>query len=53
MTNAIIASTSTLFGGEYLEYLIPELEKLFAKATTILFVPFRSEERRVGKECSS
>ena len=40
MTNAIIASTSTLFGGEYLEYLIPELEKLFAKATTILFVPF-------------
>ena len=40
MTNAIIASTSTLFGGEYLEYLIPELEKLFAKATTILFVQF-------------
>ena len=40
MTNAIIASTSTLFGGEYLEYLIPELEKLFVKTTTILFVPF-------------
>lgn len=40
MTNAIIASTSTLFGGEYLEYLIPELEKLFAKVTTILFIPF-------------
>ena len=40
MTNAIIASTSTLFGEEYLEYLMPELEKLFAKATTILFVPF-------------
>ena len=40
MTNAIIASTSTLFGGDYLEYLLPELEKLFAKATTILFIPF-------------
>ena len=40
MTNAIIASTSTIFGGEYLEYLLPELEKLFAKATTILFIPF-------------
>ena len=40
MTNAIIASTSTLFGEEYLEYLMPELEKLFAKATTILFIPF-------------
>ena len=40
MTNAIIASTSTIFGGEYLEYLLPELEKLFAKAKTILFIPF-------------
>ena len=40
MTNAIIASTSTIYGGEYLEYLLPELKKLFAKATTILFIPF-------------
>lgn len=40
MTNAIIASTSTIFGGEYLEYLLPELEILFAKANTILFIPF-------------
>ncbi len=40
MTNAIIASTSTIFGGEYLEYLLPELEKLFLKASTILFIPF-------------
>ncbi len=40
MTNAIIASTSTIFGGEYLEYLLPELEILFAKAKTILFIPF-------------
>ncbi len=40
MTNAIIASTSTIFGGDYLEYLLPELEKLFVKASTILFIPF-------------
>lgn len=40
MTNAIIASTSTIFGGQYLEYLLPELEKLFSKTATILFVPF-------------
>ena len=40
MTNAIIASTSTIFGGEYLEYLLPEVEKLFSKASTILFIPF-------------
>lgn len=40
MINAIIASTSTIFGGEYLEYLLPELEILFSKASTILFIPF-------------
>ena len=40
MTNALIASTSTIFGQEYLEYLLPELELLFANASTILFIPF-------------
>ena len=40
MTNAIIASTSTIFGGEYLEYLLPELEVLFKNCDTILFIPF-------------
>jgi dipeptidase E len=40
MTKAIIASTSTLHGGDYLDYLFPELEKLFEKAETILFIPF-------------
>ncbi len=40
MTNAIIASTSTLHGGEYLDYLFPELEKLFENTETILFIPF-------------
>jgi len=36
----IIASTSTLHGGQYLEYLMPEIEKLFAEAKTVLFVPY-------------
>jgi dipeptidase E len=40
MTNAIIASTSTVHGGEYLDYLLPELEKLFHNCSTILFIPF-------------
>ena len=40
MTNAIIASTSTLHGGAYLEYLLPELEKHFHHCKTILFIPF-------------
>ena len=40
MTNAIIASTSTIYGGEYLEYLLPELEVLFDNCHTILFIPF-------------
>ncbi len=40
MAKAIIASTSTLHGGDYLDYLFPELEKLFEKIETILFIPF-------------
>jgi dipeptidase E len=39
-TNAIIASTSTLFGGEYLDYLLPELKKHFEHCSNILFVPY-------------
>jgi dipeptidase E len=39
-TNAIIASTSTLFGGEYLDYLLPVLENHFANCKTILFIPY-------------
>lgn len=38
--NIILASTSTLYGGEYLEYLRPELEQLYQDVTDILFVPF-------------
>ena len=40
MKNLIIASTSTLHNGSYLDYLLPELKKHFAAAETILFIPF-------------
>jgi dipeptidase E len=38
--NIILASTSTLFGGEYLEYLREELIKLYEGIDEIIFVPF-------------
>lgn len=38
--NIILASTSTLFGGEYLEYLREELIKLYDGIDEIIFVPF-------------
>lgn len=40
MKNLIIASTSTIHGSGYLEYLLPTLENHFANCTTILFIPF-------------
>ncbi len=40
MKNLIIASTSTLHGGDYLEYLLPELQLHFDHCKTILFIPF-------------
>jgi dipeptidase E len=40
MKNLIIASTSTLHGGDYLEYLLPTLEHHFANCKTIIFVPY-------------
>lgn len=38
--NIILASTSTLFGGEYLEYLRQELVTLYAGIDEIVFIPF-------------
>lgn len=38
--NIIIASTSTLHGGQYLDYLLPELSIHFEHCQTILFIPF-------------
>lgn len=38
--NIIIASTSTVHGGDYLEYLLPELSVHFEHCKIILFIPF-------------
>ncbi|ASK29584.1 dipeptidase E [Chryseobacterium sp. T16E-39] len=38
--NIILASTSTIFGGEYLEYLREELIQLYKGIDEIVFVPF-------------
>lgn len=40
MKNIIIASTSTLHGSRYLEYLLPTLQSHFADCKTILFIPY-------------
>ena len=40
MKNIIIASTSTLHGGDYLDYLLPTLQVHFEHCKTILFIPF-------------
>jgi len=40
MKNIIIASTSTLHGGDYLDYLLPELELHLKNCKTILFIPY-------------
>ena len=40
MKNVIIASTSTLFNGGYLEYLKPTLTDFFKDVKELIFVPF-------------
>ena len=40
MTNILLASTSTLFGGNYLEYLTKEIQELFNGIDEIIFIPF-------------
>jgi dipeptidase E len=40
MKKMIIASTSTIHGGNYLEYLLPTLESLFHDCVEILFIPY-------------
>ena len=40
MIKLIVASTSTLHGGGFLEYLIPHLEKHFESITNLLFIPY-------------
>jgi dipeptidase E len=38
--NLILASTSTLYGGNYLEYLSEEIKILFQNIDEVLFIPF-------------
>jgi dipeptidase E len=40
MKNILIASTSTLHNGSYLDYLLPELQTFFANCNEILFIPY-------------
>lgn len=40
MKKMIIASTSTLYDGSYLEYLLPTLTEFFVKVKTITFIPY-------------
>ena len=40
MKKLIIASTSTVHGSEYLEYLLPTLNTFFSQAEEILFIPY-------------
>lgn len=40
MKKVILASTSTLYGGGYLEYLLPTLRKHFENVKTLLFIPY-------------
>ena len=40
MKKLIIASTSTVYGGSYLEYLLPTLVSFFRGVSTIVFIPY-------------
>ncbi|MEL0457471.1 dipeptidase PepE [Flavobacteriaceae bacterium SZ-1-7] len=40
MKNIIIASTSTIHGSGYLEYILDDLKVLFKNANTIVFIPY-------------
>lgn len=40
MKKLLVASTSTIYGSEYLEYLLPTLKLFFVDVKTILFIPY-------------
>jgi len=40
MKNLIVASTSTVFGGNYLDYLTEEMAELFRDTNEVVFIPF-------------
>src|SRR5210317_659002 len=40
MKNLIIASTSTVHGSDYLEYILSEISNLFKNTDEIIFIPY-------------
>lgn len=40
MKKLLIASTSTIHGGAYLDYILPELQVFFKDCKTLLFIPY-------------
>ncbi|SFS67110.1 dipeptidase E [Zhouia amylolytica] len=40
MKKLIIASTSTVHGGSYLDYILPELDQFLSEVNEVLFVPY-------------
>ena len=40
MKNILLASTSTVYGSGFLDYLLPELEQHFTDCNTLLFIPY-------------
>lgn len=40
MRNILLASTSTIYGGEYLDYILEDIDVLFKNCQEILFIPF-------------
>lgn len=40
MVDSLLASTSTIYGGEYLDYLFEPLQELFRSVDEVLFIPY-------------
>ena len=40
MKNLVIASTSTVFGGDYLDYLLAEMTELYEETEEVIFIPY-------------
>jgi len=40
MKKCVVASTSTVYNSNYLEYLLPELEQLYKDVDEVLFIPY-------------
>ena len=40
MKNLLVASTSTVYGGEYLDYLTEEMSELFKDTEEVIFIPY-------------